>query len=314
MGPQVIPIPAQQPLGLGKDRAIAFGGGGEWFVCWTLAYCATAQSLGTDLSTADVTVGTSAGSIVGSYLTAHQVTSAYQQFEQLSANPAALEKMIVTNTGEPSQRRAAEVLRDAQSSHVESVQRIGRAAMAARNVPAADYAASLTTLLGCPDWPSPAHHVTAIDCYSAERVIVSHESGIPIAWACAASSSLPGVNGPVWLGDHYCMDGGVSASSTHSDLLAGAKRVIIFSMMSHAPKSGSFGFSMRINPNEIHDEVDYLESAGSEVMLICADPAEGIDFMDPGQLKNALELGAARATSDIAALAAFWTDSEPTRD
>jgi hypothetical protein len=70
---------------------------------------------------------------------------------------------------------------------------------------------------------------------------------------------------------------------------------------------------MRINPTGIHDEVDYLESAGSEVMLICADPAEGIDFMDPGQLKNALELGAARGTSDAAALAEFWNDSEPTQ-
>jgi NTE family protein len=313
MEPQVVPIPAQHPLGLGKNRAIAFGGGGEWFVCWTLAYCAISQRLGTDLSTADVTVGTSAGSIVGAYLTAHQVTSAYQDYQQLSANPAALGKMIVTDTGASSQRRAAETLRAARSSDVRTVQQIGRAAMAARNVPAADYAASLTTLLGCPGWPSPVHHVTAIDCYSAERVIVSQECGIPIAWACAASSSLPGLNGPVWLGDHYCMDGGVSASSTHSDLLAGAKRVIIFSMMSHAPKSGSFGFSMRINPTGIHDEVDYLESAGSEVMLICADPAEGIDFMDPGQLKNALELGAARGTSDAAALAEFWNDSEPTQ-
>lgn len=58
---------------------------------------------------------------------------------------------------------------------------------------------------------------------------MSSDSGIDIATACAASSSLPGVNGPVWLGDHYCMDGGVSPSSTHSDILAGAQRVIIFS-------------------------------------------------------------------------------------
>ena len=278
MSPQVIPIPARPPFGIGKNRAIAFGGGGEWFVCWTLAYCAIAQQNGTDLSTADVTVGTSAGSVMGSYLTGHEVAPAYQKFQQLAQDPAVLEKMIVTNTGAASQRRADEVLSAALSTDIATVQQIGRAAMAARNTPTADYVTSLTTLLGRTDWPSPAHHVTAIDCYSGERVIASHDSGIPIAQACAASSSLPGVNGPVWLGDHYCMDGGVSASSTHSDLLAGAKRVVIFSMMSHAPKSGSFGFSMRINPQSIHDEVSYLESGGSKVMLICADPAEGINF------------------------------------
>ena len=308
MGPQVIPIPARPPLGTGKERAIALGGGGEWFVCWTLAYCAIAQQNGTDLSTADLTVGTSAGSIMGSYLTGHAVTPAYQKFLQLAQNPAVLAKMVVTNTGAASQLRATEVISTAASTDTATVQQIGRAAMAANNVPAADYATSLAQLLGSSDWPSPAHHVTAIDCYSGERVIVSHDSGIPIAQACAASSSLPGVNGPVWLGDHFCMDGGVSASSTHSDLLAGAKRVIIFSMMSHAPKSGSFGFSIRINPQSIHDEVSYLESGGSKVMLICADPAEGIDFMDPTQLKNALDLGAARAKSDADALAELWND------
>jgi NTE family protein len=308
MGPQIIPIPARPPLGTGKERAIAFGGGGEWFVCWTLAYCAIAQQNGTDLSTADVAVGTSAGSIMGSYLTGHEVAPAYGKFQQLSRDPAILQKMVVTDTGAASQGRASEVLSTAASTDTATVQLIGRAAMAARNVPAADYAASLTQLLGSPEWPSPAHHVTAIDCYSGERVIVSHDSGIPIAQACAASSSLPGVNGPVWLGDHYCMDGGVSESSTHSDLLAGAKRVIIFSMMSHAPKSGSFGFAMRIDPRSIHDEVSYLESEGSRVMLICADPAEGTDFMDPTQLSNALDLGAARAKSDADALAEFWND------
>jgi hypothetical protein len=77
-------------------------------------------------------------------------------------------------------------------------------------------------------------------------------------------------------------------------------------MMSHAPKSGSFGFSMRIDPRSIHDEVAYLESRGSKVMLVCADPPEGIDFMDPTQLKNALDLGAARGRSDAGALAEFW--------
>ncbi len=101
------------------------------------------------------------------------------------------------------------------------------------------------------------------------------------------------------------MDGGISPSGTHSDVLAGAKRVLIFSMMSRPPKSGSFGLTMRTNPNEIHDEVTYLESKGSTVKLVCADPEDGIDFMDPTQLANALALGAARAQADVADLTSF---------
>ena len=229
------------------------------------------------------------------------------KLSQLAANPAALAKMVVTDTGTASQKRASQVLSSAKSTDVADIQAIGRAAMAAQNAPVANYVAALNQLLGGVVWPSPKHHITAVDCYTGELVIVSSDSGIDIATACAASSALPGVNGPVWLGDHLCMDGGISPSSTHSDALAGAERVIIFSMMSKPPKSGSFGLTMRTNPHEIHDEVGYLESKGSKVMLVCADPDDGIDFMDPTQLAKALALGAARARADVADLTSFWT-------
>jgi NTE family protein len=308
MGPNVFPIPATSPLGNGKERAIAFGGGGEWFVCWTLGYCVTAMANGVDLENVDLTIGTSAGSITGAYVTAGTTGAAFTKLSQLAANPEVMAKMVVTDTGADSQRRATRALGAATATDVASIQAIGRAAMAAQNAPVADYVSSLSQLLGGVAWPSPKHHTTAVDCYTGELVIVSSDSGIDIATACAASSALPGVNGPVWLGDHFCMDGGISPSSTHSDALAGAGRIIVFSMMGRPPTSGSFGLTMRTNPNEIHDEVAYLESNGSSVKLVCADPADGIDFMDPTQLKDALALGAGRARADAGHLAAFWND------
>jgi NTE family protein len=306
MGPTVFPIPATAPLGAGKKRAIAFGGGGEWFVCWLLGYCVAAKAGGVDLQEADLTIGTSAGSIMGSYVSAGIVAEAFATLSHLAANPETMAQLVVTDTGAASQRRAIQFSSAATSTDIASIREIGRAAMAAQNAPVAGYVAALRQLLGAGAWPSPKHLVTAVDCYTGELVVVASDSGIDIATACAASSALPGVNGPVWLADHLCMDGGISPSSTHSDILAGAGRVLIFSMMSKPPKSGSFGLTIRINPTEIHDEVAYLEAQGSHVMLVCADPAEGIDFMDPGQLKNALALGAARAERDIAGLTAFW--------
>lgn len=306
MGPNVFQIPATSPLGDGKERAIAFGGGGEWFVCWMLGYCVTAKSEGVDLEAVDLAIGTSAGAIMGSYVTAGITEEAFSTLSRLAAQPAAMAKLVVTDTGADSQKRATRVLSTATTTDLGSVKEIGRSAMAAQNTPVAGYVAALTRLLGVTAWPSPKHHTTAVDCYTGELVIVSSESGIDIATACAASSALPGVNGPVWLGDHYCMDGGISPSSTHSDVLAGARRVIVFSMMSRPPKAGAFGLTMRTNPNEIHDEVSYLESRGSRVKLVCADPDDGIDFMDPTQLAGALALGAARARADIPDLAAIW--------
>jgi NTE family protein len=308
MGPNVVAIPATAPLGAGAQRAIAFGGGGEWFVCWMLGYCVTAKAGGVDLQDVDLTIGTSAGSIMGAYVSSGTVGRAFTALSALAADPGAMAQMVVTDTGAASQKRATAVLRSAASSDVADLQAIGRAAMASQNAPVASYVASLDQLLGGMQWPSPKHHTTAVDCYTGELVIVSADSGIDIATACAASSALPGVNGPVWLGDHLCMDGGISPSSTHSDVLAGAARVIVFSMMSRPPTTGSFGFTLRTNPREIHDEVAYLESKGSTVKLICADPDDGTDFMDPSQLANALALGSARAQADLADLAAFWND------
>lgn len=297
--------------GSGKQRGIAFGGGGEWFVAWTVSFLVTARRHGVDLANADVTVGTSAGSIVGALLTGGRLWRGSTEMDLLASHPGLLARMVKTSTGSPSQRRAANVLANAKSTEPETIVEIGRAAMASRNAPDEAYERSLHAMLGHGDWPSEAHRVTAVDCYTGERVVIDHEAGVSIVAACAASSSLPGVNGPIWLGDRYCMDGGVGTSSTHSDLLAGAERAVIFSMMSLTPelaesRSGSFGFAERLHPGTAQREADALAAAGTRTLLVAANPDPGIDFMDPTQLGNAIEDGAARATAMIEDLASIW--------
>ena len=297
--------------GSGKQRGIAFGGGGEWFVAWTLSFLAAAKRHGVDLGSADVTIGTSAGSIVGALLTNDRLGQGTTEMDILASHPALLTHMVKTSTGHASQQRAADLLAEAKSTDRQTVIEIGRAAMACRNAPVDDYERSLRLMLGHGDWPSPAHHVTAIDCYTGERVVIDHTSGIPIATACAASSSLPGVNGPVWLGDRYCMDGGIGTSSTHSDLLAGTQRAVIFSMMSltaaqAAARTGSFGFAERLHPGTAQHEADELALTGTRTLLVAANPDPRIDFMDPAQLAGAINDGRARATSMIKDLAAVW--------
>jgi NTE family protein len=297
--------------GSGKQQGIAFGGGGEWFVAWTLSFLATAKLRGVDLGTADITIGTSAGSIVGAFLTDGRLWRGTTEMDILASHPSLLARMVRTSTGHASQQRAADLLAEAKSTDREAVVEIGRAAMASRNAPVDDYERSLRLMLGHGDWPSPAHHVTAVDCYTGERVVIDHQSGIPIATACAASSSLPGVNGPVWIADRYCMDGGIGTSSTHSELLAGTERAVIFSMMSltlgqAAVRTGSFGFAERLHPGTAQREADELASAGTRTLLVAANPDPEIDFMDPAQLAAAIEDGRARATSTIEDLAAVW--------
>jgi NTE family protein len=299
------------PPGTGRQRGIAFGGGGEWFVAWTLSFLSAARRRGIDLGTADVTVGTSAGSLVGAFLTDKRLWRGATEMDFLASHPKLLERMVKTSTDSPSQRRAADLLAGARSTDREAIAEIGRAAMASRNTPVEAYERSLHLMLGHGDWPSPAHHVTAVDCYTGERVVIDHECGVPIATACAASSSLPGVNGPVWIGDRLCMDGGVSTSSTHADLLTGVEHAVVFSMMSLTPeeaaaRGGGFGFAERIHPGTARAEADALTAAGAKTLLVAANPDPGTDFMDPTQLASAIEDGAARAGSMIAELAAVW--------
>jgi NTE family protein len=299
------------PEGAGKQRGIAFGGGGEWFVAWTLSFLTAAKQAGVDLGDADITVGTSAGSIVGAFLTDHRLWRGIGEMDLLAAHPSLLARMVKTSAGHASQQRASDLLAAATSTDRATVLELGRAAMAARNPPVPDYERSLRLMLGHGDWPSPVHHVTAVDCYTGERVVIDHASDVPIATACAASSSLPGVNGPVWIGDRYCMDGGIGTSSTHSDLLAGAQRAVIFSMMSltaeeAAGRTGSFGFAERLHPGTARREADDLAAAGTRTLLIAANPEAGIDFMDPAQLAGAIDDGRARARSMLDELNAVW--------
>jgi NTE family protein len=295
----------------GTRRGIAFGGGGEWFVAWTLSFLSAARRQGVDLGTADITVGTSAGSLVGAYLTSERLWRGTTEMDFLASHPTLLARMVKTSTGSTSQRRAVDLLAAAKSTDHSTIVEIGRAAMASRNAPVVDYERSLRLMLGHGGWPSPVHHVTTVDCYTGERVVLDHESGVPIATACAASSSLPGVNGPVWIGERLCMDGGISTSSTHADLLDGTERAVIFSMMSFTEDqaeglSGSFGFAERIHPGTARREADALTTAGTKTLLVAANPDPGTDFMDPVRLAGAIEDGAARASSMIEDLAAVW--------
>jgi NTE family protein len=298
-------------LGSGKQRGIAFGGGGEWFVAWTLAFLSTAREHGVDLGSADLTVGTSAGSLVGAFLVDKRLWRGTKELGFLADHPTLLARMVKTSTGSKSQQRAALALEKAASTDPESIVQIGRAAMAARNAPVAAYERSLKMMLGHGDWPGAAHHVTAVDCFTGERIVIGPEDGVPIVTACAASSSLPGVNGPVWVGDRLCMDGGVSTSSTHADLLAGAERAVIFSMMSLTPteakaRGGSFGFAERLRPGTARREAEALDAAGTKTLLIAANPDPDIDFMDPAQLAGALADGATCARAMIDELRATW--------
>ena len=301
---------AHGPVGAGAARAVAFGGGGEWFIAWMLGYAQGLLESGVDLSKADVTIGTSAGSMVGAVIKGGRLAEFTEAMQQLGANPASANKDLDISVGAPSQLRAQNVMGQTDQITPVTLQEIGRAAMAAHNDPDNEYVGSVDRLLGLKAWPI-GHYTTSTDCYTGESVIVGADSGITIAQAAAASSSLPGVNGPTWLDDRLCMDGGVSLSSTHAQMLAGAKSVIIIGMFdfkAHPPQhvNPSFGIAERVNPGTADREAADLRSQGSAVHVAIANPDPQTNFMDAATIGPAIAAGVAAGKADAPAIVQMW--------
>jgi len=301
-GAQVIPYPAPNPFGLGKNRGLALGGGGEWFEAWQLAYITTLAKGGVDLASAEAVVGTSAGSLLGTMLTSGRIAQEANEFVWFTKHPEVMSRMMVANTGAASQKRARELQAKTSSHDPAAIQALGRAAMASNNAPVATLQQSLQTIIGPLVWPSPAMHTTTNDCYTGERVVVSSDSGIPINHAVSASVSLPGSFGPTWIDDHYCMDGGMSRSGTHADLVAGAKRVMVIALSNGSPEFA------QLSPFHapIQEELDVVKRSGSEVFVTFANPPKSTNLIDPKEMHIAMQLGLAKANADLPRVKAFW--------
>lgn len=303
------PIPYAPPLGAGKDRALALGGGAIYLLSWYSGYFTSLAQNGIDLKLADVMVGTSAGTY-GNYAilmdTLAQMKSAMERFGQ---NPASMNYSL---TPPFSSERAAYVGNSLPTASVANIQELGRAAMAAHTNPIAEWRDVIARLTGAGQkWPSPKYHTTANDCYTGQRLVVSQDDGIAAIDAIAALSSWPGLAGPIPLKDRQVMDGGTCESSTHSDVVAGAKRVLIVSLASgDDARDNAQGLRLSHFSNSLLQEVKNLEAGGSKVLLIVAGCPPGYDkvsLVDPTLIPVAIKYGTDRGVTDAPKIKAFWS-------
>ncbi len=305
------PIPYTPPLGSGKERALVLGGGGVYLLSFYVGYFTTLLKHGVDLSQADIIVGTSAGSLGGAILASGMLAGAAQELDALGTFPFLFGKLLPGGEPNASQVRAKQITIDATDAKPETIQAIGRAAMAARNPDGPfQYENSVEQVIGITDWPSTGLYTTAVDCYSGERIIVTHEDGVPINVACGASSSLPGGTGPTWLKDRLCMDGGMCQTSTHCDVVAGVKKALVFSLSDGGPQAVPEGLRTSGMPNTLRQEIADLEAGGTETILVVAGLEPGstkIDsIMDPKYILPQIAFGQKRAEEDLDKVRALW--------
>lgn len=276
--------------------AVVLGGGGIAGVAWEAGIVIGLQRAGVDLRSADIIIGTSAGSIVGSHLASAAGPEALAALPSTSAEAdraaaAAVDFDDIMNALAPAF--------DPALDPAEARRRIGAAARAAAAGDETSHIARIASLLPSGgDWPERLL-VTGVDAGSGEPVVWDRSSSVPLERAVAASCAVPGAYPPVTIGGRRYMDGGVR-SVTNADLAADASAVIVLDAVGHLTSR-----------EQLQAELATL-GAGRTMVIIPdegAAAAMGINLLDAAVWPAAFDAGLAQAASCAQTARATWTAS-----
>jgi NTE family protein len=298
-----VPRSFEARYGSGSERGLCLGGGGLFFVAWQVSYLHTLAALGIRVDNADRVIGTSAGSLVASSISAGRLKRLHTGVSLLSKVPALISVLAPAARLVPSQNRALELFIKASDADPGTVQTIGHAALAAVTPGPEVTRRNISLVLGTGAWPSEALHITCVDAYTGERCVVTREAGATVARAVAASSAVPGIFAPQPIADRRCMDGGVSGTGLHLDLVAGAGRVLVLALTDGSDMTEGM---MTSAAGQIQRELTDLRASGSEVMVRVPAQVDFMELMSPTSVPRALEMGAHQAADDARALTEFW--------
>jgi NTE family protein len=264
--------------GAGTTRALVLGGGGVTGIAWEIGVLCGLRRAGVDLTTADMVIGTSAGSFVGALVATgvdlEQAAAAQRRGPdgepRIEVDLARLFEVFGVLTDPDLEPRAAQA-------------RIGALALATPTVPEQARIDAFAARLPRHDWP-PARRllVTAVDAETGEQVAWDGDSGVPLVQAVAASCAVPSVFPPITIEGRHYIDGGVG-SATNAYLAAGAGTVVVIAPMAAVSPFGA-------PPEELAELRRH-----ATVRLIGPDDAAlaaiGPNVLDAGRRAHALDAG-----------------------
>ncbi|MCW2536209.1 MAG: putative lysophospholipase [Modestobacter sp.] len=278
-----------------QRTALVLGGGGITGIGWEIGLVAGLAEAGVDLGTADLVVGTSAGSVVGSQLT----------------SGIAVEDLYARQLEPPTQERVARMTRGvlaryglamlrARRDGVAFRRRVGELARKAADVgltPTEDERrAAIASRLPSTEWPERRFVVTAVDAGSGEFTTFTRDSGVELLAAVGASCAVPGVYPPVTIGGRRYIDGGMRSSS-NADLADGYDRIVVL-----APIPRGMGPMASVDAQ--------VTGLVSRVAVVSPDEASrtaiGKNVLDPAAREASARAGRAQAASVAARVADVW--------
>lgn len=285
-------------LAMAAGRGLVLGGGGITGSAWEIGLIAGLAELGVDLASADIVVGTSAGSVAGSHI--RSGLSIEEVYQRQLKDPVG--EVFVRMTWPTVFRFALPLLMPGDERHNRA--RLGRSAVRAKTMSESERLAIIAGRLPTSTWPELKLLITAVDAQSGELRVFDRDGGVPLVEAVAASCAVPYIYPAITIGGRRYLDGGVR-SPANADLASGCSRVVVL-----APLTAAFRPSQRIGRQ--------LAMLGHGVESVVVSPdtetrkAMGSQMLDPANRAPAARAGRSQAQAVVSQVRAIWgTDEAP---
>ena len=289
-------------------RALVLGGGGSTGNAWLIGVVAGLAEAGVDVTTADLIVGTSAGSTTAAQITgaapADLLTAALAAPPQRTGAPASDgDGRTRTAAAAASMERTAGLIAAATDA-ADMRRRFGAAALALEatsdEAVQTRWRATVASRLPAPNWPEQTVLVTAVDAGTGEPVVFDRQTGVDLVDAVAASCA----SGFAYrIGDALYLDGGYRRNE-NADLAAGCGVVLVLSPFSGRTRT-PLEWGMHLAA-----QVDELRAGGSTVETIFPDPGaedmSGATAMDLSRRPEAARAGRALGLALAPRIGELW--------
>ena len=273
--------------------ALVLGGGGITGVAWELGLLKGLADAGVDLTTADLVVGTSAGSVVGA-----QVTTGRSIDELYAGQLEPPDREIGATLSRFTMLRLLPPLLIPGSGRRKR-SRIGAMSMRAHPPGGEERIEVIRSRIGVEAWGERDLKVTAVEAETGRFVVFDKDSGVDIVHAVAASCAVPLVWPAVTIDGKHYVDGGMR-STANVDLAAGADTVVVIAPL---PQAFSKATSIRAQ----------LERTGAARTAVVTPDQQaladiGKNVLDPAKRADAARAGLRQSASVLDKVRVAWQD------